>query len=163
MLPKFMAVLSALSVVGLLATALVTPRVESQAEDQFKRYKAVEAYEIRPGILMMPRHASDGQVCEIGLERRHYSPEEIRHDSDLSKKEINEIAEELAPTDQRGAETDLLAGGEMDLLAGHGITTVSDYENVAVEIHYWMLPSGEKQYSLEQPVAVIRWKHRICA
>ena len=46
---KFMAVLFALSAVGLLSTAVITPRVESQTEDQFKRYKAVKAYEIRPG------------------------------------------------------------------------------------------------------------------
>lgn len=162
MLPKFAAVLSAFSVVGLITGFLMTPRVASQAEAQFKRYKAVEAYEVRPGILMMPRYASDGQVCEIGLERRRYSPEEIRHDTDLSRKEISEIAEELAPTDQRGAETDLLAPGEMDLIAGRGTTTISDYENVTIEIHYWALPSGEKQYTLEQPVAVIRWKQRQC-
>lgn len=80
-------------------------------------------------------------------------------DSDLSRKEINEIADELAPTDERGAKTDL---GEMDRFAGHGIQIASDYENVTIEIHYWILPSGPKEYMLEQPVAVIRWKHRQC-
>ena len=159
MLPKFMGVLSALSAVGLLGTAVIVPPVHSQTENQFKRYKAVEAYEIRPGILMMPRYASDGQVCEIGLEKRHYSPNGISHDSDLSGKEIEEIAEELAPTDQRGVKTDL---GEMDLIAGHGVKTISDYENITIELHYWVLPSGNKEYTLEQHVAVIRWKQRPC-
>jgi hypothetical protein len=154
-----MAILSACSTIASLSTAVITPHVKAQTQDPFKRYKTIEAYEVRPGILMMPRYASDGKLCEIGLERRRYSPDVIRHDSDLSRKEINEIADELAPTGERGAKTDL---GEMDRIAGHGIQIVSDYENVTIEIHYWILPSGPKEYTLEQPIAVIRWKHRQC-
>jgi hypothetical protein len=37
-----------------------------QHNSHFSNYKAVEAYEIRPGILMMPRYAKDGSVCEVG-------------------------------------------------------------------------------------------------
>ena len=32
------------------------------------------AYEIRPGVLVMPRYAQDGQVWEVGMEKRRYSP-----------------------------------------------------------------------------------------
>jgi hypothetical protein len=49
---------------------------------------------------MLPRYASDGRVCEIGLEKKHYSPDLIRH-GDLSRKEIDLIAEELAPSGER--------------------------------------------------------------
>jgi hypothetical protein len=64
MLPKIMAVLTAVSVMGLVGSAVNTSVAGSQTEDQFKRYKAVEAYEVRPGVLMMPRYDSGGQVCE---------------------------------------------------------------------------------------------------
>jgi len=161
MLPKFMAVFSALSVVGLLSTTVATPHSGLQTDDQFKRYKAVEAYEIRPGILM-PRYASDGRVCEIGLQKRIYSPELIRHGSDLSRNEIDEIAEELAPPDQRGAEAEILAGNEITLTTGRGLTTISDYENVTIETHAWLLPSSDKESTVEQDAAVIRWKHLKC-
>jgi hypothetical protein len=38
-----------------------------------------------------------------GYRKVHYSPGLIRHGSDLSRKEIDEIDEELASLDQRGA------------------------------------------------------------
>jgi hypothetical protein len=28
------------------------------------KYKAVEAYEVRPGILVFPTYSEDGEVCE---------------------------------------------------------------------------------------------------
>jgi len=43
----------------------------AQNERLFK-YRAVEAYEIRPGILMMPRYSDSHEVCEIVLQRDHY-------------------------------------------------------------------------------------------
>jgi hypothetical protein len=53
-------------------------RVGASAQSsRFSKYKTVEAYEIGPGILMMPNFSSDGQVCEIGLEILHYSPKEF--------------------------------------------------------------------------------------
>ena len=162
MLPNVMAVLFVVPVVGLLSAAVVTQRVESQTEDQFNRYKAVEAYEIRPGILMMPRYDSDGQVCEMGIEKSHYSPGLIRHGSDLSRKEIDEIDEELAPLDQRGAKEDILAGNEIILTSGRGSTTILDYENVTIEIHAWVLRSSDNESTIEQDAVVIRWKHRKC-
>ena len=157
MLPKIMVVLSVVSIIGLVSSAVSTPVAGSQTEDQFKRYKAVEAYEIRPGILMMPRYDSVGQVCEIGLEKLHYSPEVIRHGSDLSRKEIDELAAELAPAEERGAESDILAGNEITLVDGGTMTTISEYENVTIEIHAWQLKS-----TAEQDAVVIRWKHREC-
>jgi hypothetical protein len=40
-------------------------------------FKAIEAYEVRPGILLQPRYTAEGQICEIGLERLHYSAGEV--------------------------------------------------------------------------------------
>lgn len=58
----------------------------------------MEAYEVQPGILAFPTYAADGQVCEIGIERRHYSLEVIRLDPGLSREEIDKTVDDLAPT-----------------------------------------------------------------
>lgn len=162
MLPKLMAVFCVVPLVAFVSSSSRPPATGSQAEGQFKRYKAVEAYEIRPGVLMMPRYDSAGQMCEIGLEKLHYSPEVIRHGSDLSRKEIDEITSELAPADERGPESEILAGSEITLTDGGASTTISDYENVTIEIHAWQLRSGKKVSTVEQDAVVIRWKHREC-
>lgn len=72
----------------------------------FTTYKAVEAYEVQPGILAFPTYGADVQVREIGMERRHYSPEVIRLDSGLSQEEIDKTMDDLAPTAVRGQKSD---------------------------------------------------------
>jgi hypothetical protein len=167
MLLRFAAVLSAVSVVGLVSCVVSTLGAASQTEDKFKRYKAVEAYEVRPGVLMMPRYDSTGHVCQIGLEKLHYSPEvirhgsgwsrkEIRHGSDWSPKEIDELVAELAP--ERGARTD----HEETSFDGDTITTIFGYENVTIEIHAWQQKSSQKDSAAEQDAVVIRWNNREC-
>ena len=82
-------------IASVVAGILLLPALNTGRE-RFAKYKPVEAYEIRQGILMMPRYSADGQVCEIGLEKLHYSPEMIRVDSSLSREEIDQIFDELA-------------------------------------------------------------------
>jgi hypothetical protein len=88
--------------IGLALAAVLLLPSANPVREQFAKYKAVEAYEIRPGVLMMPRYSSDGQVCEIGLEKLHYSPEIIRLDSSLSREEVDQVLEELVPANERG-------------------------------------------------------------
>jgi hypothetical protein len=167
MQPKLSASLFAVSIVGLVSSAVSTFGAGSQSENEFKRYKAVEAYEIRPGVLMMPRYDSTGQVCQIGLEKLHYSPEvirqgsswsakSVRHGADWSRNEINELVAELAP--DRGGGLD----HEESLLDGDRIITTFGYENVTVEIHMWQQKSSQKDSAGEQDAVVIRWNYRPC-
>jgi len=117
--------------------------------DKFSKYKSVEAYEIRPGILMMPRYTEDGQVCEIGLERRHYMPEMINLDSLLLQKDVNEIADELVLANEKGPRKMDTRG---PYSSGDGIGNAEnyiDYEYVSVE-------------RVESVAAVIKWKNRKC-
>jgi len=135
--------------------------IKSRPNDGFKQYKAVEAYEVRPGILMLPQYSSDGQVCEIGLEKRHYLPTEINLGSEMKRKEIEEIANELVPPEQRGPKSDL-AGGGLIVVSGQGMTTTWDYENVVIEIHSVVLNTSKKQTTVEDVAAVVSWKNRKC-
>jgi len=106
--------------VGLTFAAVFLLLVARPQNDKFLKYKTVEAYEVRPGILMMPGYSKNGEVCEIGLERRHYSPEKIYLDSALSRKEIDQITDELVPANERGSKTKTI-GGDLISEVGHGL------------------------------------------
>lgn len=45
-------------------------------------------------------------MCEIGIERRHYSPELIKLDPSLSREEIDKTVDELAPSAVRGQKSE---------------------------------------------------------
>jgi hypothetical protein len=131
----------------------------SPVHDRFTKYKAIEAYEIRPGILMLPRYSADGQVCEIALEKLHYSPETVRLDSSLSREQIDGIFQELAPERERGPKL------ERDLIniSGHSVTTTMDFTNVSIQIIGRELSTKvQRDVVDEEVVATIRWKARRC-
>ena len=132
------------------------------AREKFAKYKTVEAYEIRPGILMMPRYSADGQVCEIGLEKLHYSPEKIRLDSSLSRKEIDEIFDELVPGDERGPKpTGVLAQG-MTNFSGQSMVSDEEYQNVSIQIYGGVTPDGKVAVIVDEVTATLKWKNRNC-
>ena len=129
--------------------------------ETFAKYKAIEAYEIRPGIIMMPRYSVDEQVCEVGLEKLHYSPEIIRLDSTLSSKELDQIFDELAPANERGPKSDI--GGPVIVERGQGMTTTTDYENVTIQIYSAVSrAAGQGGITASDVAATIKWKNRKC-
>ncbi|MFZ0821628.1 MAG: hypothetical protein WAM91_16305 [Candidatus Acidiferrales bacterium] len=141
-----------------MAVVLFSPPFNS-ARGDFAKYKALEAYEIRPGILMMPTYSADGHVCKIGLEDLHYSPELIRLDFNLSETVIHQIFDELVPENERGPRTALdgLIRG-----SGHDVTETTDFERVSLQI-YSDAPSKSKRWpSVDNNIAVINWKTRGC-
>jgi hypothetical protein len=146
---------------AVLAVTLLSPSFNSTHEG-FAKYKAVEAYEVRPGILMMPNYSADGHVCEIGLATRHYSPELIRLDSDLSRTEIDQIFEEIVPDSERGPRVEDPTG-TLIMGRGKGITTNIDYEYVSVQIYSEVTSQPKKKPVVADTIAgVIRWKNREC-
>jgi hypothetical protein len=145
----------------IFAAAFLLPLAKRQ-DDQFLKYKAVEAYEVRPGILLMPRYSENGEICEIGLERRHYSPEKIYLDSTLSREEIGQIADELAPANERGPKASGIEGAYTSI-AGHGLTSVTEYENISIQIYGDVLPHSRKNEIVANDIAAtIKWKNRKC-
>jgi hypothetical protein len=126
----------------------------SPQTNPWAKYKAVEAYEVRPGILMFPSYTEDGKVCQIGLERRHYSPEIIRLESTLAREDVDAIVDELAPASERGPKLQNLLN-ELMLVTSPGRTTFELYENVTVEIEGREKPADDV-------AAVIKWTHRKC-
>jgi hypothetical protein len=129
---------------------------------RFSAYSPVEAYEVRPGVLMMPRYTTEGELCEIGIERRHFSPDKIRLESALSRKEIDQILQELVPPAERGPKLP----GAMDLGPEQGNTILAntEFENVVIQIASKRAPSpnGSTDIYVENIVASVRWKNRKC-
>ncbi len=128
--------------------------------DRFSKYRAVEAYEIRPGILMVPKYASDRQVCEIVLERHHYSNETASLDSTMPREVITQIADELAPPSERGPLTTTLGRDYLSAYSGNSVTTFADYKNVSIRIFGIASPAGNA--AAGDVVAVIHWNDRKC-
>jgi hypothetical protein len=125
---------------------------------KFAKYKSIEAYEVRPGVFAMPRYTSNGQVCEIGIERRRYSPETIFLNSNLSRDAIDSILDEFAPASERGKK--LNDSDQIGLISqvGDGATTLIDYQNVVVVIFRNVSSTSDEG----DFAATINWKERKC-
>ncbi len=149
-------------IIGLSLVILIALNAKVPNPQQFAKYKQIEAYEVRPGILMMPRFTSTGQVCEIGLERLRYSPDMIRLDDGLSGKEIDQILDELVPVDQRGKPTKGPADGFVSV-QGHSLVISSDFENVMIETYAANRQSEKKKKVMATELVIkVRWKNRPC-
>jgi hypothetical protein len=129
----------------------------------FSKYKPVEAYEVRPGILMMPTFSADGQLCEVGLERRHYTPDKITLSSELSRDEIHQIVDELAPVKERGSRpANLIEQGSLGI-QGNALDEDEEYENVSIRIYSEAShTSSQHEIVASDVVATITWKHPAC-
>jgi hypothetical protein len=131
--------------------------------ERFAEYKRVEAYEIRPGILIMPRYSADGQVCEIGLEKLHYSAEKIRLDSSLSSKEIDQVFDELVPSSERGPRPAGILDQGMTTFSGRGMVSDDEYQNISIQIFGNLSPAdGKDGATVDEVAATLTWKNRKC-
>jgi hypothetical protein len=142
-------------------TVLIMLNAATTTQQQFAKYQKIEAYEVRPGILMMPRYTVEGEVCEIGLERLNYSPEVIRVASSLSREEIFQILDELVPAGERGKSSKDLTN-EINV-SGQAMTTNLAFDNVLIRIYGATLPSRRKdETTVNEVVATVTWKQRMC-
>ena len=145
------------ALLGSILTALLLP-VRPQ-NDTFSKYKSIETYEIRPGILMMPRYATDGQVCEITLEKHHFDNDIADLNTTIPQETFIQLIDELAPANERGRQTMNFGKEYIAAYSGHSTTTFAEYENVSIDIY------GKSSHECGKGdiVAVIKWKKRACA
>ena len=147
--------------ISLILIVLFGLNTAAVAQERFAKYQRIEAYEVRPGILMIPRYTAANEVCEIGLERLQYSPTMIRVNSELSREEIFQTLDVLVPAIERGApakDTDNLI-----TMGGLSQTTKIEYENVSIQIYGAQVPSKRRnEIAVNEVVATVTWKNRIC-
>ena len=149
--------------IGSVVAVLLLLAAANLDREKFAKYKAVEAYEIRPGILMMPRYSAEGQVCEIGLEKLHYSPEKIRLDFDLPRQDIEQIFDDLVPSAERGPKPTTLLEQGMTTVSGRGMISDEEYQNVSIRIFGKITSAdGKDGASLDEVAATLTWKNRKC-
>lgn len=151
--------------------AAVSPLVAATQDTQrnpLSGFEAVQGYEVRPGVLAIPRFTSDGQLCEIGLQSLFYSPEGTRFNPTFTSREINQIFDELVPAQERGPRPkNLLEQGTSDF-QGQSITTDEEYENISIHIFGNVTNSGDitrpstYQFNATYVLAILTWKHRRC-
>lgn len=145
-----------------LATLLLM--VAKPQTEMFSKYKSIEAYEIRPGVFAMPRYAEDGQLCELGVEKRSYSHGTIRIGESFSHQEIDQIADEFAPLTERGAKLKGIAGGGMTL-SGQTYSNDAVYENVTISSYGGISHDTDRKPGLTSTGEVaftIQWTKRTC-
>ena len=133
------------------------------AEELGAKYQAVRTYEVRPGILMTPLFASDGQVCEMVVEQHAIISSArtvIDFNSPLSDKALHTLIDQLVPRSQRGERLkDINHWIGSVIVDGPFVVTKYEYENVTVEVNE-MKMTGPKQ---GHAVIIIKWRHRTCA
>ena len=144
--------------IGLTCTVMFVFLFVKPQNERFSKYRAVETYEIRPGVLMMPTYSDEGQVCEITVERQHYSNETVYLDSTLPRELITQIADELVPAKERGPMVTDKEMARVSVYIGNGVTSFVDYQNVSIEIDGKSRPASEAG----DIGALIKWKNRRC-
>jgi len=151
----------AVFILGFLSTMFFVGHAE---REKLSRLKRVEAYEVRPGIVALPRYAADGQICEIALEKLHHSAGTVRLDPTLTSTEVDQIADQLVPNDERGAKPKGLAEQEIDSLAGNSMETSQEYQNISIHMYRAIVgtPSKGRVFVDDIAAASIKWKHRTC-
>ena len=113
---------------------------------------------------MMPRYSSDGKVCEIGIERRHYSNRRIDLETELWGDQLDKIFDELAPSDVRGAKLPITGSGSSDMINidGNSISRNVEYQNISITIYGTSTRVSKKHFNEKDLVATIKWKNRQC-
>jgi hypothetical protein len=151
-----------LMLVILLVLGIAATSWPQSASDLKAKYPALTAYEVRPGILMMPLFSSDGQVCEMVLEQHTTNTKTkttINFDSPLSKETLQGILDEVAPPAQRGKELNGINNWFGSVTVdGPFVITKYEYENVTVEVNQIQRSPASSGHI----VVDIKWRNRTC-
>ena len=142
---------------GMMSLVCLIGSVPSE-HDFRSRYPRLESYEIRPGVLVMPKYAKDGTVCELSIEKLHVQGDTVDLGSSMSQESVMNMIDELAPAAERGKA--IIQTGGFDYITngfGRMAITSAEYENVSIHIY------GTRSSPISGNVAVIlHWKAKTC-
>jgi hypothetical protein len=139
---------------ALVIGASVVIRAQT-SEDLSAKYRQIISYEVRPGIVMTPRYAEDGQVCEMIVEKRAKTDEGIIFGSSFSEKEWRDVVDELVAPSERGKDVTEMLNTTVD---GGFISADYTYENVKIRVQGVTRPKPTPAVLI-----TIRWSKRTCA
>jgi hypothetical protein len=145
----------------MLSLAILFLVHSTSAQDRLGKYQKIVGYEVRPGVVVTPRYSVDGRLCEIGIERRGYSPEQIRLGW-ITNEEIDSIVDELVPPEERGPRSKDFPFKSASFNGRTG-RSVREYENVTIQILYSLKdPLNKKSPTATDIVGWVKWKNRSC-
>jgi hypothetical protein len=136
-----------------LGIAVATPGQTSA--DLGAKYRKITSYEVRPGIVMTPRYAQDGQVCEMIVEKRAKTDKDVIFGSSFAEKEWKDAVDELVPPSERGKDVTGLLNTTVD---GGFITADYTYEKVRIRVQGVTRPKPTPAVLI-----TITWSKRTCA
>lgn len=144
-----------LLVILLLALTARSVVAQTSAGLESKYGSPLNAYVIRPGLLMTAKHAVRGQVCEMSIIEAHTPGSNISRRTPLTFEIVPALIDELVPEGERGNK--LRSYG---LAQAQGMTSqlFYNFENVSIELVQSLLPS--KGWS--DSVLMIKWNDRVC-
>jgi hypothetical protein len=121
-------------------------------------YPRVESYEIRPGVLAMPKYADDGELCQVSIEKLHIQQSGVELGvPTMSRETVLKIIDELAPPSERGKAISQLAGHDyIDVINGTADVAAANYQYLSVRIYGSTSSPGDV-------AVVLDWKRKTCA
>jgi hypothetical protein len=115
----------------------------------------VNAYFVRPNILLAARYSTDGRVCEMALQSVRWTGDTVLL-FPLSEEETIRVVEEIVPEDERGEKLGGLLGTDdkVSVFSGHSFETPYTYEKITVNF------AGTTGRDGAGMVAVVTWRDR---
>lgn len=136
-----------------LVLSAVGVAAQSTTELQSKYGSPLDAFVIRPGLLMTVKYAAEGKVCEMYIVEARTPGSNIGLRTPLSFETAPELIGELVPVSERGKKLRWPVQA-----TGMTMMVFYKYENVSVELVQNLLPAGGwSDSSLE-----IKWNNRGC-
>jgi hypothetical protein len=144
----------------LFASICLLAVVAGPSSDRIRKYHGVETYEIRPGIIATPAYTASHDLCEISIEKRHYSNNRVDMDAAMPKELILSMFDELVPKEERGGPSGRLPADTEISEADLGmLSTRIPYENVTLTMYGKQDKPDRQKYI----AAIISWDKTPCS
>ena len=145
----------------LIASICLLAFVAGPSSDRIRKYHAVEAYEVRPGIIATPVYTASHDLCEISIEKRHYYNNAVDMDAVMSKEQILSIFDELVSQEERGGPgSNYPPGTEMSESDSGMLETNIPYVNVTLEM--FGMKKEHSRDTQKYVTAIISWNKPPC-
>jgi hypothetical protein len=126
---------------------------QDSAEMQSKYGPPLNAFVVRPGLLMTAKYAADGKLCEMYIVEARTPGSNIGLRTPLTVETVPGLIDELVPKGERGDKLRWPVQTQ-----GMTLQAFYKYENVSIELVQNLLPA--KGWS--DSILTIKWNNRVC-
>ena len=95
--------------------------------------KRVDAYQFRPGLLVLPAYSEPGKLCRLVLQKQVVLADgTVSLDPEVSTRVIEEALDKIVPATVRGNKRRVPGGLTVKAIVGTGIVSSDEYERVTI-------------------------------